>query len=118
MARKPKAPPVGNPLRLQWDGVRLWAGDSVILHSKKAAPRRSVLLAAFEAQQWSADPVPDPFPAEPWEEPEHVYNRLRMVVENLNRFQRPRTVRFHICGNCVWYEPVGRRSPRRLETPA
>jgi hypothetical protein len=118
MARTPQSPPVGNPLRLHFDGVRLWAGDQVIRHLKRSAPRTSVLLAAFEARGWSAEPVPDPFPRERWEEPEDIYNRLRLVVENLNRDQRPQMVWFHITGNHVWYEPVGRRSPHRSQTPA
>jgi hypothetical protein len=73
-----------------------------------------VLLAAFEAQQWSADPVPDPFPAEAWETPEDIHGRLRMAVENLNRRQCPQVVRFHISGTLVWYDLVGRRGPRRV----
>jgi hypothetical protein len=117
MAKSPKSPPVGNPLRVHWDGVRLWAGDRVIRLFKKVAPRTGVLLAAFEARGWSADPVPDPFPKEPWEKPEDMYNRLRMVATNLNRFQTPQKVRFHINGDRVWYDLVGRRSRRVQRRP-
>ena len=118
MARSPKSPPVGNPQRLHWDGVRLWAGDRVIRPFKRSAPRQAALLAVFEAQQWSPKPVPDPFPREGWEEPEDVYRRLRSAVENLNRTQCPQKVRFRLTNNCVWCEPISRRGRRVGRLPA
>jgi hypothetical protein len=116
MSVSPKSsPPVGNPLRLRWDGVRLWMGDRVIRPYQRFAPRQAALLDEFQARGWSAEPVPDPFPREGWEEPEDIRSRLRSAVENLNRDVARGTIRFHITGNYVWWEPARRR--RRQASP-
>jgi hypothetical protein len=100
------------PLRPRWDGVRLWLGDCVIRPYERFAPRQAVLLSAFEARGWPTEPIADPFPPEPCDDPEDARKRLRATVENLNRELPRGTIRFRVIGTCVWWEPDRRRRRR------
>lgn len=100
------------PLRPRWDGVRLWLGDRVIRPFQRFAPRQAVLLSAFEARGWPIEPIADPFPPEPSDDPEDARKRLRATVENLNRELSRGTIRFRVIGTYVWWEPDRRRRRR------
>ena len=76
--------------------------DGEFVHTfRKRASWEAVLLTAFEAMGWPADPIANPLPPLPGDSPSDRRERLRNTVKYLKRELPPATIRFWTDGDRV-----------------
>ena len=76
-----------------WDKTQreLWLGSHLVKRFKQPAPDQEAILDAFEEEGWPIH-IDDPLPQQPNKVPER---HLHDTINNLNRNQKSRLIKFH-----------------------
>lgn len=88
-----------------WDGRRLRWGRLVLREFRQPAPNQRLVMEAFQEQGWVQE-IDDPLPPKPWVD---AKLRLHDTICSLNRYLRPRLLRFrgNGTGQAIRWEYVG-----------